>query len=370
MMPRAQSAPSVSINILLLERNPAEAARLSQILREAGHRVTVVSDEGAARMSLAADGAQLALFATHGADEAVLQLVRQARALPGGSRTLVALLAADAPDDYIARAIEAGVDVDIHLPMPPAILLAHVRAAKRLRRVAGYQSIPIRLAPTDGAGSHLNPAQRSAAATAWRTAPSHLRDATNRMLTLPVQVADITSAREPAEHATSIILSNVEHQLEMRVAIGADRVSARGLAVHMFGSDEAELAVDLLGEIANVFMGTMKAAFSAESIAYTGGLPSPIGTGEVLRPGVTYPHQQAFVLLIGDAALTVHIGLRSKANVFLSPGKLCEGMVLARDVINARGALLLTGGTRLSLSMIERVRNGLPPTAQLEVMAP
>jgi hypothetical protein len=78
--------------------------------------------------------------------------------------------------------------------------------------------------------------------------------------------------------------------------------------------------------------------------------------------------QQAFQLEMADARLVVHLGLRSKGNQFVTPDALKEGMVLAKDVFNQKGLLLVNHGTRLSANMIGRLRGVLAPKQTVEVM--
>lgn len=76
------------------------------------------------------------------------------------------------------------------------------------------------------------------------------------------------------------------------------------------------------------------------------------------------------MFMAGDARLVVFAGLRSRANVLVCPPDLREGMVLAKDVLNARGVLLLQGSTRLSATMVERLQGNLTPKHEIEVIAP
>ena len=174
----------------------------------------------------------------------------------------------------------------------------------------------------------------------------------------------------PPTLGKQIMLSSTEHQIELRAAIGTDLGSARHLAMHLFGSDDDELAIDMLGEIANIFMGTLKAEFSSASLAITGGLPADLDPEQVLRPSVIFNHQESFMLVLDTARIVVHLGMRAKANVFLPPLSLAEGMILAKDLHNGRGMLVLSKGTRLSMTMVEKVRCITSPVSRIEVMAP
>jgi hypothetical protein len=45
-------------------------------------------------------------------------------------------------------------------------------------------------------------------------------------------------------------------------------------------------------------------------------------------------------------------------------------MVLAKDIFNARGLLIVQKGTRLSDNMIEKINSFVPPKSLMEVVAP
>jgi hypothetical protein len=89
----------------------------------------------------------------------------------------------------------------------------------------------------------------------------------------------------------------------------------------------------------------------------------------VLRPALTYKLQEAFSLNLVDAKLIVHLGLRSKANLDVAVVGLKEGMVLAKDVFNPKGLLMVNAGTRLSATMIEKLRTVLSAKQSVQVMA-
>lgn len=354
------------MKVLLVEREAAETSRLGAIVKAAGHQLVTAATTPLAKVALA-EAPQLALIGTYASDEQALELVRLCRTAPAGGRLLVALLVRDPSEDYLVRGFEAGADFELRGSASASLLTAWLRTMTRLTRAdkapGATTARPPVVAPTDAMS-------RTAHSHAWRAASETFIAAASTFLTLPVTAGDVSAAATTIEHASSIVLSNVDSQLELRVAVGADHKSAQTLALHLFGPEETGLTDDLLGELANIFMGVMKTALGETSLAYTAGLPAPTAPEEVLRPAVTYKHQEAFVLLVNDAKVVIHLGLRSKANVFLSASCLGEGMVLAKHIHNSRGMLLLSSGTRLSLSMIERVRTAIEPKAQVEVMAP
>jgi CheY-like chemotaxis protein len=364
------------MKIVLLSREPSESERLATILRGAGHQLTVANDGGAVSASLKGDPAQVALLSVHGADDAIIALVRDLRSRPAARAPYLALLASGTPEEFLIRAYEAGIDADIPLPIGPALLVARLRATERLvlggsaaPRPDAHAKAPARVVPVVAPAAAATPSDathRPASSAAWREAPDSLSRNASTFLTLPVTVGEIPVGIS-LDHASVILLSSVQDQLEVRIAVGAETASARQLAIHMFGPDSDDLATDMLGELTNIFMGALKNSFHAESLPFTGGLPAMIEPARLSEP---FKHQQSFLLGIDQARLVVHLGLRSKANVHLAAAALREGMVLAKDVFNARGLMLLAGGTRLSLNMIERLHNALAPKVLVEVMAP
>jgi CheY-specific phosphatase CheX len=251
-------------------------------------------------------------------------------------------------------------------------MLAWLRAVERITgRAAASKSAaakPASARPT--AAAVTDPVLRVVQSAAWQVASTELVNSASKFLTLPIAIGDVAQADSPLAHASAIVLSNVEAQLEIRVAVAADATSARALAMHVFGEECDEMLGDMVGELANLFIGAMKTKLSACDLPFTGGLPAKLDTDQVLRPSVTFKHQDAFAFLVNGARLVVHLGLRSKANAFVVSAQLVEGMVLAKEVFNARGVLLLAAGTRLSLSMIDKIRNALAPKQQVEVMTP
>jgi hypothetical protein len=146
-----------------------------------------------------------------------------------------------------------------------------------------------------------------------------------------------------------------------------DTLSARSLAVQVFGEDSSDLEADMLGELANMSMGALKASFNREAISFTGGLPEAIHRDELPQFSANCAYLETFTLAVADAHIVVRIGILSKKNESVKASSLCEGMVLAKNVFNANGMLLLSAGTRLSSTAIQRLRQSLDKTQSVEV---
>jgi DNA-binding response OmpR family regulator len=353
------------MKILLFDKTPQQSAKLLTALSEDGHQLTLSKDEVAATNALASHGFDLMLLSAHGADETAIQLLRTVRNQPVTQNLFTLLVANDAAEEYLSRAYDAGLDGDLRTPYNLALIKARLKSAARVvQRLSDEASTE----PADS--SETAPLEQSAKSAGWRNAEKNLKDAAGKFLSLGVELGDTPAVDSTIDHACKIILSNVQDQLEIRVAVGSDTKSATALATHLFGEVSPELTADMLSEFANIAMGNLKTVLSAENIAFTGGLPESLALEHCLRPAEMFTQQKSFVLKIMESSIVVHLGLRSKKNLFLIPAALIEGMIAAKDIFNARGMLLVNRGTRMSENMIDKLKTFLPAKSQVEVMAP
>jgi hypothetical protein len=126
-------------------------------------------------------------------------------------------------------------------------------------------------------------------------------------------------------------------------------------------ADAGDAAVtDMLRELANTAGGAFKRTAMPENAVVTTGLP----TDHVLiaAPGATtrtWELTSADGLCIGIVAEMLAL-----ANVQVQAAELREGMVLAGDVHNRAGMLVVPGGTRLTATSAERVASILGATLE------
>ncbi len=358
-------------------------------LEQAGHAVKVVADVSLPSACVG-EKPHLVLLEVTRENSSALETIRRVRDLAGVPPFLFYLLGgADLSHSFLREAYDAGIDGDLRQPFGPEFLASRINAATRLARRPEPSPIAKPAAPVrslNGAAPKVNSGAAAAPpenpmsesetqlmnamqSQTWRNASKLIQEMGSKFLALPVLLGAEAAAPIPSL-GCAISLSHAAHQLEARIAIGADSRSARRLAVHMFGDEGDDLMGDMLNELANLFMGALKTSFSAESLAFTGGLPENISADYVLRPPATYKRQETFSMAIADSRLLVYVGMRSKANLFLASTGLREGMVVAKDVFNARGLMLINGGTRLSLNMVEKLRTLLTPKQLVEVTAP
>ena len=125
----------------------------------------------------------------------------------------------------------------------------------------------------------------------------------------------------------------------------------------------------MLGEFANISIGALKTSFGEASLAFTTGLPESVPPQKFSEFAGSCRLQRNFALVMANARVLVRLGVRSKKNLTVAAMSLREGMVVAKDILNGKGALLLRAGTRLSETTVENLRHALGPKSPIEVAA-
>lgn len=329
-------------------------------LHDSGHVVRHAHADATAIPAVRQDNPHLVVVSLKDCNDAALDLVRRLRE-DGKPPPHVVVLGDDVPEPFLVRAYQAGLDGDIRKSAGEAYFRARVESLERRLDPAGRKpATQAKLTPATA----LDLVSRSGA---WREVRKNFGGAVGKFLALGISTGEIPLAPASLAFGCEVLLSSVTHELELRVAIGVDQTTAKTLAVHLFGPESEDLEADMMGEITNICMGTMKTALSSEALAFSAALPKAIAPEEVLRPTTVWKPHEGFVVVVEESRIFIHVGLRSKANASVVLSSLVEGMVLAKDVFNPRGMLLLTAGTRLSQTMVEKLQGMLPPKHAVEV---
>lgn len=138
-------------SILLLEADPAEADRIGEILRAAGHAVDV-ADDGPGLVGNAAGHASL-LIDLPGDGTAAAALVRELRATPRAAPLPILCFAQTAEVDERVRLLEAGADDVIARPFDARELAARVDALSARFLLSGG-STPVQAEPSVATRRH------------------------------------------------------------------------------------------------------------------------------------------------------------------------------------------------------------------------
>lgn len=205
--------------------------------------------------------------------------------------------------------------------------------------------------------------------TAWYSMPRDLQSVSSTFLNMKMSVsiggADVNVAE--ISYAKGILLANGTHQVEIQLAMATDKNSAENLARHMFGEISSDLGGDLLGELVNVSMGGLRTSFARESYPFTGGLPESFAPERFNQFGATSKRHMTFSLLVEGITIAVRICIGFKANAMVPVGSLCEGMFVAKDVLTAQGMVYVKEGTRLTSTMVDRLRVAFEHECPVEV---
>ncbi|GEM_PF-5518430 len=359
------------MRVLVIDRDRAALAHTAGLVRGLDHEVHTASTDVEARDKLGV-AIDVVIIDPKTSGVELIRTVREGHRQP---YTYVLAISKQQTDAEIRDAYDAGCDGDVHGPVETIDLRARLAVAARIRSAASPAAAapkaPPKVVAARPAPAGAKPASAAEAVTrsaAWANMAANLAQASATFLTLPGVIAPADHAA-PIVFASGILLSSVESELEARVTLGLDHRDATALAMHLFGESSDELAADVLGEIGNIAMGALKTSFSAESFHFTGSLPKRLAPADVAVFGASGQFVESFCVRLADARLHVRIGIASTKNQIIDMMKLREGMVLAKDLFNARGMLVLAGGTRLSSTTADKLQRTLPTGTTVEIAA-
>ncbi len=333
---------------------------VTESLQSSGHSVRHAHGDGTAVGVSRQEAPHVVFVAPRECNDGALDLIVKLRE-EGKPPPHVLLVMQDANEAFLVRAYQNGLDGEVARARGESYVRARVDSLERRLDPNKKTATPVKASPT------VSPLELVARSGAWRNGRGAFTDAVGKFLALGAQSGEVPIPAPPLAMGCEIVLSSAALELELRVALAVDGPTAKTLAVHLFGDESDGLEGDMMNEIANICMGTMKTALSSEQLAFAAGLPKAVSADLVLRPAAEWKMRDSFSIRAADATLVLNLGLRSKANIVVSVGSVVEGMVLAKDVYNPRGMLLLTAGTRLSLTMVEKLQGMLPPKQMLEV---
>ncbi len=135
----------------------------------------------------------------------------------------------------------------------------------------------------------------------------------------------------------------------------------------LFGETSADLARDLLGELANILQGALTASFDRAKLAFKGKTPQALAGDKLQQYLADCPRTESFVLAMPNAKILVTVGLAPRKNVSVALAALREGMVVAKDIVNAQGVLMVRAESLITNAMADRLREALPPDLQIMV---
>jgi len=185
------------------------------------------------------------------------------------------------------------------------------------------------------------------------------------MLTTQMSIGSYAAGETLA--AAELPLTLPDEQIHIRIGFGVDAGSLAILQQTLLGGDTSiEGAADALREMANVAGGAIKRAALKQGIELTIGLPTS-------RNVMGDPGERRAWNLDGLSGISAGMRVACVAIASASQPKMVvtkdlrEGMVIARDVRNQMGMLIVPAGTNLTRTTVEQLGRLLDATATLEV---
>jgi two-component system phosphate regulon response regulator PhoB len=280
-----------------------------------------------------------------------------------GHTYIVMLTSRVSPTD-VSRAFAAGVDDYVRKPFVREELLARVAGVQRLKSV-------VRQA--------IQRAQRTwtqnpiLALSAWKNIDSIVASELADMTTLPLSHLRKGPGPRPPQLCAKVMFSLAQERAEVPLIIGIDAQSLSAISSAMLGEPEfnEETLREIVLEMSNVLGGAFKRKAVDEGVVFATGLPREVPIADVRGSLDECEDARHWCVSTEGDEVVVEVwsGARRRENRMVRVADLVEGMVLASDVLNPAGVLLLPAGARLTETTAERARALLNPAFVIEVAA-
>jgi CheY-like chemotaxis protein len=341
--------------LIISEKKP-ERDVIAAHLQQVGFRVNAAADRAGAAAFLEGEPPDVVVL---GWSPAAVEVVRKVRGQEDAKHTYVlALLDKEQTAGTIPSIVQAGCDDFMRRPIAKEELLARADAPQR---IAKWKVAPKPAAIDLSAAIDLR--NINAFKNMGELVGADLSQLIGELEVVEgwLMVGELRGACVP--------MSVPSEQAELRVSIVVEAKLVRTLAGMLLGDEGAPAAAldDMMREIANTAGGAVKRAALSDKLMVTTGLPVNEARGatrnEMTRCWTArIPGTETQLGIIGE----VH----KRTNQRLPMTKLQENMVLSRDVRNESGALVMTAGTRLTSTTIERLSGMLGARFVVDVTAP
>ena len=345
------------MRIVLLNDKKLERDALMRALAAAGHHAEGVGDEQAALAAIARESPQIVVFSAPsrgGAD-----LVRRLKGVDASGQAYLLAVVDSAPSAKdLAHVVEAGANDFLRRPIVDVEFLERLKAPCRLVKWAKSLATP--------ASFDLATPVDVGRLQAWSKLGALVAGDLSEMAGQRFAVTNAWPKRFAQQlRSATIPMSLAGDQLEVRVSIVVDAIALRWVKETLLGDVDASAAAadDALRELANTAGGALKRAALAENVALTTGIPSTDNSAPPFEQ-----HSCWTLTLEGNDCCVAVVGeIRERANQRVAASQLAEGMILAHDVRNEGGILLVPAGSRLTNTSAVKLAKLLGPRFFLEV---
>lgn len=351
------------MRILIVEDGRSERELMARLLAAADHHVSQAADARSALQQLGSGPPEVLLTDWGlGSGPSGLELVKRVRSLATPHYVYCVMVTGRTNPADIGQAFAVGVDDVLRKPFCREELIARVEAPHRIARWA----------LTAGAVRDCSGPFDATSLRTWREVEQIVTAEISDLIGQPLAVTATPCSAGATGMGAQIPLSLPVAQMEYQIAVGYLAGATRHkLAQLLLGDANApDVAVaDVVREIANTAGGAFKRAALSEGIVLTTGLPTVRNGGVADRAEASGKSRRWAASTEQGLSLLFGAEVVSRVNQRLPVPQLQEGMVLARDLNNEAGVLLVPGGTRLTASAVERLKALLGPTQAIEVAA-
>ena len=341
------------MRVLVVDPNAAEREVTVRALSAEQHEVEAVKDAVGAIAALEKKRPDAVVIETTMTGVTGVELVKRLRAGEDpASRNFLVMTASRLVAGDMKSAFVAGADDFVRKPINKEELVLRVEGAARVRSwmklMQGSGGTVVDLTTGGGDVTHTQ---------SWATVEDGMCSDVGDMIGMPLTPTKATNVLKGAVVGAQLPLSMASESFEIRVAVAADADSSRALAAHLFGNpDASESEVrDMMREMANIAAGCFKRTSAAEGRMLTTGLPLNGSPMSFANESAKARKEWTATCGTTGAVLRFEVQYISAESKALPLTSLKEGMVLAHDLLNKNGALLMRSGTRLTESKIAQL---------------
>jgi hypothetical protein len=197
----------------------------------------------------------------------------------------------------------------------------------------------------------------------WDSVESLLAKTCGEYLKAPHQLVAGTALPAPGTPGTTISLTDVEHQLRVDLAMFAPQASGSMIATAFCGDAsivDDEMIREVMLELANSGMGALKVALLQDGFRFAASIPKAVAFVDAQSFLANAEAKRILLFRSDTTILHVILAVRRTPLLRVKAESLREGMVLAANVLNAAGTLIIAAGTRLTETSAERLRRTMP----------
>jgi DNA-binding response OmpR family regulator len=301
-----------------------------------------------------------------------VDLIRQIRARVGAPYVYTIVLTGKGSPERMREAFDAGADDYALKPFRAEELVARVRVAQRIVGLerslhARAKELESTLRALDAVAAQQalarvmereNPRAQNAieallVAASWDRLSATLMSAFAAYSGTELAVA--ATGDTAAAIVGEVFMTDPERQLEIGVAVVMSGAATSSLAMAMLGESDIESGCALVLEGANVLVGAVKLVMAESGYDFAVGLPTQANLSDCRAAYDAHPVRQRFAFESSAFHVDVWLRISERRNTRLRGDKLREGMIIAEDVHDERGRLLIRGGVRLTQTTAERL---------------